>query len=194
MRRLDFVMTFHSPFRVGAAYGRDGLDAVCDPNDPFPADHIKGLMLSSARRLHNLGVVTEDNMAAVFGSVASPSPWNWSGVEPGVSAAGTQLHWERIVRHRVEISNETHAALTDHVVFAEQIWAAHGMFTVRQVGRVPHPRTAEALLRLSARGVHAVGSMRRRGLGSVGVVPMSAAGTGPVSVADDLETLRGGAR
>lgn len=196
MRRLDFLVTFHSPFRVGAAYARDGLDAVADLDDPFPADHIKGLMLAAARQLESCGVVAPEDVSDVFGSVEVPSPWNWSCVRPTTSG-DDEAAWRRIVRHRVEIGDESDAALTDHVVFAEQVWAERGMFTVRQVGAVTHLVAAQALLRLSARGVHAVGSMRRRGLGSVGIVPMAADDTDdsrPVSAADDLATLREGAR
>lgn len=177
MSSLEFRVTFHSAFRVGASYARDGLDAVTDRDDPCPGDHLKGLMAHAARQLIHIGVTHEDTVREVFGSPRYPCPWNWSGVTPDGS-------WTWQVRHRVEVSDMSKAALKDHVVFAEQVWANSGAFNIQQVAPVSDLKTAQALLRVSARMVHGLGSARRRGLGWVGIEPVAAS-----SVADDLAIL-----
>ena len=51
MTVLGFTVSFYSPFRVGAAYARDGVDAALDQHDPLPPDHLKGLMRAAATGL-----------------------------------------------------------------------------------------------------------------------------------------------
>jgi hypothetical protein len=51
---LGFTVTFHSPFRVGSTYARDGVDAALDRHDPLPPDHLKGLMRAAATGLLGL--------------------------------------------------------------------------------------------------------------------------------------------
>lgn len=180
MNVLTFEVTFHAHFRVGASYGYEGIDAAVNRDDPLPADHLKGLMLDGARHLLDLGVVNGSVIDQTFGSTRNPSPWNWS------NAAAPQP-WEIRVRHRVLIDSETHAARRDHVVFGEEAWVPQATFRVTQLRPLDATDSIRqaALLRLSARWVHALGSTRRRGLGVVGVRPIP-----EVEVADDLAMLR----
>lgn len=178
MTVLGFTITFHSPFRVGAAYARDGVDAALDPVDPLPADHLKGVMRAAAADL--LG---RDHQAvkAVFGTPQAPSPWAWSPATP------TGGNWDSGRRHRVKIGHETHAAVKDHLVLGEHAWASSARFEVTRSGQL----TAEAehdhvlLLRCAAAAVHGLGAWRRRGLGWVGITPED----GPVREAEVIWLL-----
>lgn len=194
MTVLGFTVTFHSPFRVGASYARDGIAATVDPGDPLPADHLKGVMRAAAAQL----LANRDHQAIleVFGSPRSPSPWSWSHA----SAAGTdgmgpasQDGWSVTRRHRVQIDPEHHSALKDHLVPAEQAWAPAAHFTISRVGLIPldglSERTHISLLRCAAAGVHGLGAWRRRGLGWVGISPDD----GPVT-AGDITVIRALAR
>ena len=96
MTVLSFTITFHSPFRVGAAYARDGIHATVDPDDALPADHLKGVMRAAAAQL--LGSPGHPAIGAVFGSTRAPSPWAWSHATP----LG-QPDWVVTRRHRVTI-------------------------------------------------------------------------------------------
>jgi hypothetical protein len=170
MTVLGFTITFHSPFRVGAAYARDGVDAAVDLEDPLPADSLKGLMRAAAREL--LG---GDHHAvdAVFGAPARPSPWAWSGARPpGREWSPSDLSGSR---HRVTINAETHSAVKDHLVLGEQIWVASARFEVTRTGYLGAGSLPEAdqvlVLRCAAGGVHGLGAWRRRGLGWAGIIP-----------------------
>ena len=99
---LGFTVTFHSPFRVGSAYARDGVDAALDRHDPLPPDHLKGLMRAAAARparrarlsLGRRGVRQPPEPVAVV----------WSAADPG------RQQWKFSVRHRVAIDQDTHSA------------------------------------------------------------------------------------
>ena len=169
MINLGFTVTFYSPFRVGSAYARDGVDAALDRHDPLPPDHLKGLMRAAAADL--LGLPTA-LAGEVFGSPASPSPWSWTSAVPGDG-------WEFSVRNRVTIDPASHSAIKDHLVVGEQAWAPTARFEVIQAGLISsEDRGRHALiLRCAASAAHGLGSWRRRGLGWVGIQPDE----GPVS-------------
>lgn len=181
MTVLAFTVTFHGPFRVGAAYARDGISAPLDHHDPLPADHLKGVMRAAAVQL--LGARDHPAIGAVFGSPRSPSPWSWSHAVP---ADGD--NWAFSPRHRVKIDAEHHSAVKDYLVVGEQAWASAARFTVTRVARIPRqPHDASppeevqvAVLRCAAAGVHGLGGWRRRGLGWVGIAPEG----DPVTAAD----------
>lgn len=184
MTVLAFTVTFHSPFRVGAAYARDGVAAALDREDPLPADHLKGVMRAAAVQL--LGNRDHPAIGEVFGSPRTPSPWSWSH-------ATTADGWAFTRRHRVKIDEDHHSAVKDHLVLAEQSWAASARFRITRVGPVNPGGLPEethiSLLRCAAAGVHGLGAWRRRGLGWVGVTPDDA----PVT-ADDVIAIRALAR
>jgi hypothetical protein len=168
MTALNFTVTFHSPFRVGATYARDGVAAALDPDDPLPADHLKGVMRAAAGQL----LADRDHPAIleVFGSTRTPSPWSWSHATP--ASDGT---WAISRRHRVKIDDDNHSALKDHLVQAEQAWAPAARFTITRIGLIAPGGLSEpahvSLLRCAAAGVHGLGAWRRRGLGWVGITP-----------------------
>ncbi len=182
MRVLDFTVSFHSPFRVGAAYARDGVDAALDEHDPLPPDHLKGVMRAAAVSLLGQHRVVRE----VFGSAQTPSPWSWSSATP-VGHGGQS--WSISRRHRVAIDPDRHSALKDHLVLGEQAWASAARFRISLVGMLDAAALDAAalaegdhvlVLRCAAAGVHGLGAWRRRGLGWVGIAPDD----GPVSAAD----------
>jgi hypothetical protein len=174
---LGFTVTFHSAFRVGSAYARDGIDVALDEHDPLPADHLKGVMRASAAGL--LGA-HHPALTAVFGSPRAPSPWSWS------SAEGT---WDFETRHRVKISHDTHSAVKDHLVLGQQARPAGtgaARCTVTRSGSTISPIADHVLvLRCAAAGVHGLGAWRRRGLGWVGIQSED----GPVTPGDITRLL-----
>lgn len=169
MTALGFTVTFHSPFRVGSAYARDGIDAALDRHDPLPPDHLKGLMRAAAAGLLGLPAAL---VGEVFGSPASPSPWSWTSAAPGGG-------WEFSVRNRVTIDPVSHSAVKDCLVVGEQAWAPTARFEVIQAGPLGSGDGGRhaLILRCSGAAVHGLGSWRRRGLGWVGIEPDD----GPVS-------------
>ena len=183
MTVLVFTITFHSPFRVGAAYAKDGVHAAIDRDDPLPADHLKGVMRAAAVQL--LGSPAHPAIGAVFGSPRAPSPWAWSHAVP-LGQAG----WTITRRHRVTIDSQTHSAAKDHLVLGEQAWASQARFAITRAGMIPGddglPETTHTtLLHCAAAGVHGLGGWRRRGLGWVGI----ASDASPVTTAD-IELIR----
>jgi hypothetical protein len=176
MTVIGFTITFHSPFRVGASYARDGVDAALDHDDPLPADHLKGVMRAAAA-----GLLGRDHQIVmqVFGTPRTPSPWAWSSATP---EAGT---WDQGRRHRVTIGHQTHAAVKDRLVLGEHAWAPEARFEVTRAGELePDAEPGHVLiLRCAAAAVHGLGAWRRRGLGWVGITPED----GPV---DEAEVAR----
>jgi hypothetical protein len=185
MTVLGFTVSFYSPFRVGAAYARDGVDAALDEHDPLPPDHLKGVMRAAAVSL--LGMDPEDSrrdhrvVREVFGSARTPSPWSWSSATPDGQAG---QKWCISRRHRVTIDPGTHSAVKDHLVLGEQAWASAARFQISRVGVLDASVLTEAdhvlVLRCAAAAVHGLGAWRRRGLGWVGITPDD----GEVSAAD----------
>jgi hypothetical protein len=177
---LEFEVTFHSRFRVGAAYPRDGLDVVFDPAEPLPAEHLKGLMRYEARSLlADTGDAGTELIAATFGEPGGQeSPWHWTSAEP-LDPQG----WSADIRHRVKINPITHAAERDHLVAASAAYTQAARFRVCLMASADQPKVQAALLRLSARSIHHLGAWRRRGLGWVGV---HVVGDEDDGVADDV--------
>ena len=141
MTVVGFTISFYGPFRVGAAYARDGVDAALDEHDPLPADHLKGVMRAAAVSLLGTGEDGGRVVAEVFGSARTPSPWSWSSATLD-SQAGQQ--WSISRRHRVEIDPDTHSAIKDHLVLGEQAWAPAARFQVSRVGLLDAGALAEA--------------------------------------------------
>lgn len=180
MTTLGFTVTFYSPFRVGAAYTSDGVNAALDRDDPLPADSLKGVMRAAAAE-----VLGRDHPAVgeVFGGHLRPSAWSWSTAVPSREPDFGQ-------RHRVSIDPNEHAARKEALVLGEHAWVPTARFEVSRLGMLYPDGRAEAdhvlLLRCAAAGVHGVGAWRRRGLGWVGITPDD----GAVS-AEDVRRLLG---
>jgi hypothetical protein len=170
---LSFTITFHGPFRVGAAYARDGIDAAIDHDDPLPADHLKGVMRDAAAAV--LGS-RHPVLGEVFGSPRTECPWAWSSAQVGDG------DWHIGANYRVKIDPETHSAKNDHLVFGEQAWPRQAAFAV--TGPASPGEEHLLILRCAAAGVHNLGAWRRRGLGWVGITPDD----GPVT-ADEVAAL-----
>ncbi len=170
---LGFEIRFHQWFRVGDAFGLDGLDAAVDRDDPLPGEHLKGLMRLEAEGLAAAGLTSDDLVEAVFGTPALPSPWTWTGAEPTTS-------WQFSARHRVAIDDATGTALKDAFVAGEVAGTREpATFSIVQIGAVDAAARVRhvALLTVSAASVHHIGAWRRRGLGWVDVTPLG----GPVT-------------
>ena len=174
MTTLGFTITFYGPFRVGAAYARDGIDAAIDHDDPLPADHLKGVMRDAAAAV--LGA-RHPKLAEVFGSAKKPSPWAWSSARTGDG------EWHISNNYRVEIDPDTHSAKKDHLVFGEQAWPRQAAFTV--TGPASPDEDHLLVLRCAAAAVHGLGAWRRRGLGWVGITPDD----GPVTADETVALL-----
>ncbi|GAA3916486.1 hypothetical protein GCM10023084_79590 [Streptomyces lacrimifluminis] len=166
---MRVTITFHGPFRIATGSGRPGIDAAVDRNSLLPASSLKGLMRDSAERLlPGLPRLVE----AVFGGPRHPTAWGWdaarfTGEVPVVTT-----------RARVRLDEESGAALRDHLMYGEEVWAHAAEFTVTQHGPLPETggppldRDGQlAVLACAAAGVHSLGSGRRRGLGWVRWMP-----------------------
>lgn len=182
MTTLGFTVTFHSPFRIGAAYASDGVGAALDRDDPLPADSLKGVMRAAATEL--LG---KDHPAVseVFGSPGRPSAWAWSSAIPSQQPKVDQ-------RHRVSIDPAKRAACKEALVLGQQAWMPTATFEVSRLGLFLSDGLTEAdhilILRCAAAGVHGLGAWRRRGLGWVGIT----SNDGAVAVtAEDVARLLG---
>jgi hypothetical protein len=168
---INFTVSFHGPFRVGAAYARDGVDAALDHDEPLPADHLKGVMRAAACSLLAIDGQDPWAVAEVFGSARAPSPWSWSSATVDEASGQT---WTISRRHRVTIDPDTHSARKDHLVLGEQAWAPTAGFQVARVGLLNGTLAEDEhvlILRCAAAAVHGLGAWRRRGLGWVGIIP-----------------------
>jgi CRISPR/Cas system CSM-associated protein Csm3 (group 7 of RAMP superfamily) len=161
---VHVTLTFHGPFRVATGRRRPGVNAVVDRDDLLPASTLKGLMRDSAERLlpDLPGLV-----ATVFGAARRPTAWAWESARfPEEPKIGT--------RARVRIDKNTGAAVRDHLMYGEEVWARTAEFSVTRHSALPPsagPQLTEedhlTVLACSAAGVHSLGSGRRRGLGWV---------------------------
>ena len=188
MTTIEFVIEFHSTFRVGAAYPNDGIDLTYDVDEPLPPDHLKGIMRAEARMIVAAQGLSDSLVAETFGTPKHPSAWSWFGAQGA---------WrDPILRHRVAIDPETHAAKQDHLVAATATVAECATFVVEHSTSVCQ-QTEEsarqaALIKLAGRSVHHIGGWRRRGYGWVGVrLVDDTPETIGHAVAADLEVLRG---
>nr|WP_233628069.1 RAMP superfamily CRISPR-associated protein [Saccharopolyspora sp. HNM0986] len=161
MTRLDFEITFHSPFRVASGQGGEGAHDTVEA-DRLPASSLAGVVRATAASL--LG---EKNpvLDEVFGSSAQPSPWRWTPARP----CGAWHHANPAAR--VRIDEATGAAQEDMLVLAEQTGAEAATFSVRRFRHVPAERvdTHKAVLIVAAQATRSLGAWRRRGLGWVGI-------------------------
>ncbi|MEU9774278.1 RAMP superfamily CRISPR-associated protein [Streptomyces sp. NPDC047968] len=188
---MRVTIAFHGPFRVATGTGRPGLDAAVDRDNLLPASTLKGLMRDSAERLlPGLPRLVE----AVFGGPHHPTPWGWeaarfpSGQDP--EPPGDATHSDAgadnrpghrpvvTTRARVRLDEDSGAALHDHLLYGEEVWAHSAEFTVTRHGPLldtggpPLDRDGHlAVLACAAAGVHSLGADRRRGLGWVHCTP-----------------------
>ncbi|WP_051745177.1 RAMP superfamily CRISPR-associated protein [Streptomyces yerevanensis] len=170
---MRVTITFHGPFRVATGNGRPGIDAVVDRDNLLPASTLKGLMRDSAERLlPGLPRLVE----AVFGGPHHPTPWGWEAAR--FQDGDPEGQPVVAVRARVRLDEDAGAALRDHLLYGEEVWAHSAEFTVSQHG--PLPETGGplldrdghlAVLACAAAGVHSLGAERRRGLGWVQCAP-----------------------
>ena len=182
MTVITFVVDFHSTFRVGAAYPNDGVDLTYDEVEPLPPDHLKGIMKAEAEVLVRALGLNPTLIRDVFGTAAKPTEWSWFAAE---------ADWSRpILRHRVAIDPDTHAAKQDHLVASTSTMAERATFRVERHTKAGEDASAvareAALLRLAGRSVHHLGGWRRRGYGCVGVSLEE-----DVDVAADIALLQG---
>jgi len=184
---LTFAIDFHAPFRVGAAYPKDGLDLTPDLDDPLPADHLKGLMRAEAASLCQLLTLSPELVAETFGTSAAPSAWHWSSVVSGHDWTRPQ------VRHRVARNRETQTALRDHLVAASAMYEKSAWFSVScDEGLTTKMQQRQAaLLRLSARSVHHLGGWRRRGYGWCGIRVRDDSSLGSASQVTEKQVIQG---
>lgn len=184
---LNYTLTFHTPFRVGASHGRDGTHLLVDTDEPVAAAHLKGLMRAAATMVLQLPDHLVDQ---VFGArvprrpgIAARSggpqcPWAWSAAQP-------LQQWGRPrLRTRISIDPEHHAVREDHLVVAEQLPATTATFTVTRHRALSADQIETHLLVLRCAGaaVHGLGGWRRRGLGWVGITPHPAITAADVAV------------
>lgn len=178
---MRVTITFHGPFRVATGTGRPGIDAAVDRDNLLPASTLKGIMRDSAERLLPglPGLV-----AAVFGDTRHPTPWGWEAArfpapvgDPGGGQGGPGGPVV-VTRARVRLDEDSGAALRDHLLYAEDVWAHRAEFTVTQYGPLPETDGPPldlgahlAVLACAAAGVHSLGADRRRGLGWVRCEP-----------------------
>ena len=183
---IGLTIVFHTPFRVGAALGRHGVDLTVD--DPLPTTHLKGLFRSTARDL--LGV-PESLVEQTFGGHRCASRWAWSAVAPS-----PPLSWTFPIRTRVAIDPVDFSARDRHLVTDQRSWTPEATCTLTWYGGQdddPGQRDREALvLRAAAAGTRHLGGWRRRGLGQVTISPTPSIGERDIAVLHDL--CRGGVR
>lgn len=160
MTRLDFVITFHGPFRVALGEAGSGVHDTVSSLDALPSTSLKGVMRATAKLL--LG--TENPVVGeVFGSERLSCPWRWSSAQPETSWAPPQP------TARVRIDREKHTATKDMLAITEQTGATRATFSVTQFGHVADPAAHHAVLVIAAQATRSLGALRRRGLGWVGI-------------------------
>lgn len=162
MTRLDFTITFHSPFRVSLGQGGNGAHDTVDTRDALPASSLKGVMRATAKTLlgRDHSVIGE-----VFGSDAEPAPWRWTSARP-------KEKWHRSApAARVRIDPDTGAASENMLVFAEQTGADEATFSITRFGFVPSAKLPvhQAVLVVAAQATRSLGAWRRRGSGWVSI-------------------------
>lgn len=172
MTRLDFTITFHSPFRVARGQAGNGAHDTVEP-DPLPTTSLGGVLRATAKTL--LGS-DNDVIDEVFGSAAHPSPWRFSAARPlprdntpGDQAAGS---WQQTTRAaRVRIDQNTGTAQDRMLVLAEQTGADQARFSITKFRRLAPEELDKhkAVLKVAAQATRSIGGWRRRGFGWVGI-------------------------
>ena len=146
---VEFVIEFHSTFRVGAAYPNDGVDLTYDVDEPLPPDHLKGIMRAEAAMIVSALGLSEGLLDRTFGTPGHSSAWSWFGADGPWSVP--------ILRHRVAIHPETHAAKQDHLVAATATVADRAAFVVEHSPSVTESeklnRPAKPCIIVSASGM-----------------------------------------
>ncbi|WP_235883661.1 RAMP superfamily CRISPR-associated protein [Saccharopolyspora elongata] len=165
--RFEFKITFHGPFRVALGQGGPGVHNTISQRHALPGSSLKGVVRATAGLL--LGT---DNpvVAEVFGSSRQPCPWHWSSPVPRAHEPDEQPAWyPAMPSARVRIDRETHTAVEDMLVIAEQTGAESATFTVTQTARIDDLAKHQDVLVVAAQATRSLGSLRRRGLGWVGI-------------------------
>ena len=175
---LEFRVEFHGPFLVATGTAASGMDAAPDRTDPVPATSWKGLMRAAVEEVlaaqgADVAIVDE-----VFGAPGSPSPWSWGRLAFDVPPV-------TLARARVRIDDDSGTADAGGLQLADEMWATSATFRVVRSGHVDPQRIEQhrAVLAVAGAAVHALGSDRRRGRGSVSVTVTS------LDVGDALRTL-----
>ena len=171
---LKFTMTFHTPFLTSTGAAAEGYDASVDLSQPLTASAVKGLMRAAAVQILGL---RPDLVDRVFGSVRTPTRWQWIVAQPNAEV-------KALNHHRVEIDAETRTAVDNHLQLSRVAFLDSICFTVEHWGDGDADPEERVAVIASARAVHAIGAQRRRGLGWVGV-------SGPDLTNDDYERLTG---
>ena len=161
MHTLEFEVAFHGPLLPTTGHAAAGFDASVDLDEPLTGTALKGLMRASARDLLD---VPDDLLTNVYGAEAIASPWHWVIVEQPVVVP--------VRRTRVSIDETTHAARDNQLVFSRAAVAkSRASFVVEGGGRLSAAELGlhRRVLTASARGCHAMGAARRRGLGWISI-------------------------
>ena len=155
-------MEFYAPYLSATGNASAGFDSSVDLVAPIRATAVKGAMRAVAAQILCL---REDVINQLFGSEEEPAAWRWLINEPTAPV-------EAMTLHRVAIDDETMTARADHLLRARAAKLPRVSFCVQRRGRSLDEESLErekVALTAAARGVHALGAQRTRGLGWVGI-------------------------
>ncbi|MCL3836880.1 hypothetical protein [Aeromicrobium duanguangcaii] len=170
MSQLEFAVVFHNAAIPSGGTGREGVDISMFRPEPIGGDRLKGLMRDTAENLLSIPSRLTD---AVFGTVAAPSPWNWTA--PREAPVGTGPEWKLSARHRVRIDPATDAADHGSIASAHHVWRPRWNFSIHQKSDLAPEDLADhqLVLRVSALATKHLGLWRRRGYGWIGITDAS---------------------